>query len=148
MTDCEAVQRTMNTIKKTTSEFCEGEMRKKLKDCQGLRTQAYQHIGKYVEGDKVWYQPIGGISWCQRGQSVWLHANGDVKKVVAYKVKPYDLIDRESEEYKKIIDQESRECKKKRVMLEDGLKDVEDLIYPEEDERRDAIKLNDVTPIL
>ena len=48
MTDCEAVQKTRETIKKTTSEFCEAEMSKKQKDCQGLRTQAYQDIGDYV----------------------------------------------------------------------------------------------------
>ena len=57
----------------------------------------------YVEGDKVWYQPQGGNSWlgpasvlCQRGQSVWLHTNGDIKKVAACKVKPYDLVDTEN----------------------------------------------------
>ena len=38
-------------------------MRRKLKECQGIRTQAYQHIGDYVEGDKVWYQPTNGNSW-------------------------------------------------------------------------------------
>ena len=38
-------------------------MRKKLKDCQGIRTQAYQHLGDYVEGDIVWYQPMNGNSW-------------------------------------------------------------------------------------
>ena len=30
-------------------------------------------------------------------------------------------------------------------MLEDGLKDVEDLVDPEKEERRDAMKLDDVT---
>ena len=76
-------------------------MKKKLKECQGLRTQAYQHLENYIEGDKVWYQPMNGNSWlgpaavlCQRGQSVWLHTNGDIKKVAACKVKPYELIDR------------------------------------------------------
>ena len=37
-------------------------MRKKLKDCQGIRVQAYQHMRDYVEGDKVWYQPQNGNS--------------------------------------------------------------------------------------
>ena len=77
MTDSEAVQWTMELLNKTTQEFQEAEMRKKLKDCQGIRVQAYQHMRDYVEGDKVWYQPQNGNSWlcpawvlCQRGQSV------------------------------------------------------------------------------
>ena len=111
-------------------------MRRKLKECQGLRTQAYQHIGDYVEGDKVWYQPLNGNSWlgpaavlCQRGQSVWIHTNGDIRKVAACKTKPYELIDRESKEYKQQVDQDTKQGMKnsKKVMLEDGLRDVEDL---------------------
>ena len=56
-----------------------------------------------MEGDKVWYQPQGGNSWLgpasvlyQRGQSVRLHTNGDIKKVAACKVRPYELIDTEN----------------------------------------------------
>ena len=55
MTDSEAVQRTMELLSKTTQEFREAEMKKKLKECQGVQTQAYQHMRDYVEGDKVWY---------------------------------------------------------------------------------------------
>ena len=95
LTDCEAVQRTMEVLTKTTSEFREADMRRKLKECQGLRTQAYQHMRDYVEGDKVWYQPLNGNSrlgpasvLCQRGQSVWIHTNGDIKMVAACKTKP------------------------------------------------------------
>ena len=113
-----------------------------------MRTQAYQHIGDYVEGDKVWYQPLNGTSWlgpvsvlCQRGQSVWIHTNGDIRKVAACKTKPYELIDRESQEYKQQVAQDT--MKEKKVMLEDGLKDVEDLLDPEEEERRDALKISD-----
>ena len=40
MTDCEAVQRTMENLNKTVAEFQEADMKKKLKECQGLRTQA------------------------------------------------------------------------------------------------------------
>ena len=88
MTDCEAVQRTMENLNKIEEEFREADMKKKLKECQGLRNQAYQHLDNYIEGDKVWYQPMIRNSWlgpaavlCQRGQSVWLHTNGDIKKV-------------------------------------------------------------------
>ena len=80
----------------------------------------------YVEGDKVWYQPQNGNLWlgpvsvlCQRGQSVWLHAGGDIKKLAACKVRPYELVDAENL-------QDTQESPKKKVkMLEDGLKDDE-----------------------
>ena len=82
MTDSEAVQRIMELLSKTTQNFREAEMKKKIRECQGVQIQAYQHMRDYVEGDKVWYQPQGGNSWlgpasvlCQRGQSVWLHTN-------------------------------------------------------------------------
>ena len=68
LTDSEAVQRTMELLAKTTHEFQEADMRKKLKECQGIRTQAYQHKGDYVEGEKVWYQPLNG-----RSQALHLH---------------------------------------------------------------------------
>ena len=40
-TDAEAVRRVMETITKTTIEFREAEMKKKLKDCQEIRTRSY-----------------------------------------------------------------------------------------------------------
>ena len=55
MTDCEAVQRTMETLNRTVSEFCEADMKRKLKECQGIRTQAYQHLRDYIEVDRAWY---------------------------------------------------------------------------------------------
>ena len=89
----------MDTLYKVILEFCKADVRRKLKEYQGIRTQAYKHVGDYVEGDRVWYQPMNGNSWlgpaavlCQRGQSVWLHTNGDIKKVAACKVKPYNLL--------------------------------------------------------
>ena len=36
MTDCEAVQRTIKNLAKTISKFREADMRKKLKECQGI----------------------------------------------------------------------------------------------------------------
>ena len=88
MTDSEAVQRTMENLAKTTSEFRKADMGHKLRECQGIWVQAYQHLDEYIEGDLVWYQPLNGNSWlgpvavlCQRGQSVWIHSAGDIKKV-------------------------------------------------------------------
>ena len=118
-------------------------MKKKLKECQGLRTQAYQHLENYIEGDKVWYQPINGISWlgpaavlCQRDQSVLLHTNGDIKKVAVCKVKPYELVDRKENEEEEVS---------KKFMLDDGLEDVESLANPEKEELNDALLADTVS---
>ena len=45
MTDCEAVQCMLETLTKTVSEFCEADMQRKLKECQGIWAQAYQPKG-------------------------------------------------------------------------------------------------------
>ena len=54
------------------------------------------------------------------------------------KVKPYELFDRELDEYK------DKKASMK-VMLEDGLEDVENLMDPEKERLKDAMKLADVT---
>ena len=59
---------------------------------------------------------------CQQGQSVWIHTIGDVEKVAACKVKLFQLVDRDS----------IKDSIPKKVMLEDRLKDVEDLLDPED----------------
>ena len=66
--------------------------------------------------------------------------NGDIKKVAVCKVKPYELVDRRENEDK-------NDKVSKKVMLEDGLEDVENLMDPEdklkeallEDEAKDKI---------
>ena len=57
----------------------------------------------------------------QHGQSIWLHFHGDIRKVAACRVKPYKLVNREETKTKETNT-------KKKVMLEDGLKDVENLL--------------------
>ena len=76
-------------------------MGKKLKECQDYKTMSYQYLGDYIEGDKVWYQPLNGNAQlgpaavlCQRGSSVWLHTHGDIKHVAVCCVKLYELIER------------------------------------------------------
>ena len=78
-------------------------MRQKLEDCQKFRASSYNHTGGFVEGNKVWFQPLNGTSWlglaavvCQMRQSVLLHNPGDLKKVSACQVKPFKLVDRTS----------------------------------------------------
>ena len=69
------------------------QTQKKLRDCQNLRVRDYQYCRNYVEGDKVWFQPLNGNAWIgpalvvtQRGQSVYLHTHGDLKNIAACKV--------------------------------------------------------------
>ena len=123
MTDSEAVQRTLENLMKIMSEFREANMRRKLNNCQKVRIQAYQHRGNYIEGDKVWFQPLNGNAWLglaavvfQRGQSVYLHTHSNLKKIAACRVKPFKLL---------YWDEESASTKE--VMLEDGLENVENL---------------------
>ena len=113
-----------------------------------MRTQAYQHLRDYIEGDKVWYQPLNGNSWlgpasvlCQRGQSVWIHTNGDIKKVAACKTKPYELLEVESQNTQDFPDSQSQDKKKKVVMLDDGLSDGKDVLDPEEETRQYAMEM-------
>ena len=80
LSDAEAVQRTMENLTRIISEFRETDMCQKLEDCQGFRTQSYQYIGRYLEGDHVWFQYLNNNAWlkpaailCHRGESVWLH---------------------------------------------------------------------------
>ena len=58
MTYSETAQRTMENLMRITSDLRESDMRKKLQDCQNLRVRDYQHRKNYVEGDKVWFQPL------------------------------------------------------------------------------------------
>ena len=53
MTDCEAVQRTLETLNKIVSEFLEEDTRRKLKESRGIRVQAYQYLGGFAEGYRV-----------------------------------------------------------------------------------------------
>ena len=126
MTDSEVVRRTMENLMKITSKFSDSDMWRKLKECQDVRVQEYQHREDYMEGDKVWFQPLNGNAWigpalvvCQRGQSVYLHTHGDLKKIAACRVKPYRLVERDEQSAT------STTGSGKAVMLEDGLEDME-----------------------
>lgn len=119
-------------------------MRQKLKDCQKFRMKAYQHLGQYIDGHLVWFQHLNGNAWlgpaavlCHRGQSVWIHTHGDVKKMAACHVKPYQLINREAVKNKSEQDAEWRQ-----VMLEDGLEDMDTLQDSLKDEEKDTMGAN------
>ena len=70
-----------------------------------------------------WLGPAAVL--CQRGQRVWLHTNGDIKKVTACKVKPYELVDGKENKENEVS---------QKFMLEDGLEDVENIAIPEKEE--------------
>ena len=63
LADAKAVQRTMENLAKIMAQFCETEMRQKLKDCQEFWTSSSNHNGGFIEGDKVWFQPLNITSW-------------------------------------------------------------------------------------
>ena len=111
-----------------------------MRECQGIRVQSYQHLDEYIEGDPVSYQPLNGSSWlgpaaviCQRGQSVWIQSAGDIRKVAACKVKPFQLVDRDS-----------GDNSSKNVMLEDGLEDVKNLVDKKEQKKNEELKEDNV----
>merc|ERR1711962_1747485 len=104
----------------------EAETKAKLKDCQGIRVRSYQHQGNYIARDKVWYQYKDGNAWhgpaeviYQKGNAVFIYSNGDVKKVAACKVKPYDLKERTEEEKEANNDEEKEESETEIEEIED-----------------------------
>merc|ERR1712115_351341 len=122
----------------------------KLKDCQGIRVRSYQHQENYIAGDKVWYQYKDGNAWhgpgeviYQKGNAVFIHSNGDVKKVPACKVKPYELKERteenkeekrDEERFPEIIEEENKvENDDKKEESEAEIEEIED----ENEVRRD-----------
>ena len=65
----------------TICKFSEADMMMKLKDCQKVTVEAYQHWGSYLERDKVWYQDCDVDVWrgpaliiCKQGVHIahWL----------------------------------------------------------------------------
>ena len=113
LTDAEAVRKIMETIHKVTKEFREAETKVKLKECQGVRVRSYQHQENYIAGDKVWYQYKDGNAWhgpgeviYHKGNAVFIHSNGDVKKVAVCKVKPFELKERTEEKKEEKRDEE------------------------------------------
>ena len=98
VSDAECVKRIMERLSKTVSEFREIDMKRELKDCQRLRVMQYQRRRPFIQGDKVWYQQKDSAAWfgpaevhSQQGQSVWIYSMGDIRKVAACKVKPFDI---------------------------------------------------------
>merc|ERR1711895_281122 len=71
----------------------------------GIRVRNYQHQGNYIARDKIWYQYKDGNAWhgpaeviYKKGNFVFIHSNGNVKKVATCRAKPYHLKERTEEE--------------------------------------------------
>ena len=103
--EAESVKRIMENLQKTIKEFRAADMNIKLKDCQKIRVQKYQHREPYTTGDKVWYQNKNSNAWsgpvevfCQKGNNVWLWTMGEIRKVAACRVKPYELKEKENKD--------------------------------------------------
>ena len=78
-----------------------------------MRVRSYQHRENYISGDKVWFQYKDGNAWHGPGEviyhkrnAVFIHSNGDVKKVAACKVKPFELKERIEERKEEKRDEE------------------------------------------
>merc|ERR1711895_202078 len=80
----------------------------------GIRVRNYQHQGNYIARDKIWYQYKDGNAWhgpaeviYKKGNYVFIHSNGDVKKVATCRAKPYELKERTEEETETSNEQEN-----------------------------------------
>merc|ERR1711873_16503 len=148
-------RRIMETIHKVTREFREAETKVKLKECQGIRTRSYQHQDNYVQGDKVWFQYKDGLAWhgpgeviYHKGNAVFIHSNGDVKKVAACKVKPFELRERIEERKEEKRDEERcPEIIEEENKVENDDKKEEKEVEVEENEDENEVRrdlMNDV----
>ena len=115
-------------------EFRKAEYGKKLNECQRQRVRSYQHLLPYTEGDRVFYQKKDEKKWngpvevfAQRGGSVWIFVMGEMRKVAACRVQPYELLGRSAEESEK-LEKELGEDKK-------GSKNVEKELELEKSEK-------------
>ena len=67
------------------------------------------HRGQYLKGDRVWYQHQESNAWLgpvkvlhHREYKAWIYKGGNLIKVAACRVKPYELIPREKVEKKEV----------------------------------------------
>ena len=147
MTDAEAVRKKMETIHKVTKEFREAETKVNLKECQGVRVRSYQNQDNYISGDKVWFHYKDGNAWhgpgeviYQKGNAVFIHSNGDVKKVAACKVKPYELKERTEEKKEEKRDEDGRNKMIEEDKVESNDKEEEKEIEVEENEDEKEVR--------
>merc|ERR1711867_250471 len=125
LTDAEAVRKIMETMHKVTKEFREAETKVKLRECQGIRVRSYQNQEKYVSGDKVWFQYKDGNAWCgpgeviyHKGNAVFIHSNGDKRKVPKCNVK---LNVKNGDGDDEISEADDKEEKNEKVKFDEGI---------------------------
>ena len=98
MTEAEAVKKVIERMNALITEFRKVEMRTKLKECVKERSYQYQKLNPYVSGERVWYQNEDKNAWLgpaevitHKGNTVWIIAGGNVKKVAEHCVQPFDV---------------------------------------------------------
>ena len=95
ISESEAVRRHIENQKEVNKEYRQIEYGEKLKIALNARNAAFNDY-LYTPGEKVFYQHRGGKQWFgpasvekMEGRSVWILANGDMKKVASCHLQPY-----------------------------------------------------------
>ena len=112
-----------------------------------------------MQGNKVWVQYKDGLAWhgpgeviYHKGNAVFIHSNGDVKKVAACKVKPYELKERKEESKGEKIEkpdwnkwiEESERSKSEEVIEEEKDEKTEESEEEENEKEVENEELKDV----
>lgn len=97
ISESDAVRTHIELIKKAQEIFRKKEYGDKLKLAEKTRISCFNNI-IYKKGDRVFYQDQGKKQWVgpaevfeQSGRTVWIHANGRIKKLASCHVYPQDL---------------------------------------------------------
>ena len=95
ISESEAVRRHIENQKEINKKYREVEYGEKLKVALNARNASFNNY-LYTPGEKVFYQHKGGKQWFgpatvekMEGRSVWILANGDMKKVASCHLQPY-----------------------------------------------------------
>lgn len=98
ISESEAVRRHIENQKEVNMKYREIEYGEKLKIALNSRNASFNDY-LYTPGEKVFYQHKGGKQWFgpatvekMEGRSVWILANGDMKKVASCHLQPYGTL--------------------------------------------------------
>ena len=112
MSENEAVRRIVERHPKITEQFRKSKYLEKLKQAGCTRVRSFQH-SRFSAGDKIFFQRKNNKGWdgpaevfCQKGNEIWLWANGDLKRVNVCRVQKYpeDEGDVESETHPNVTE--------------------------------------------
>ena len=130
ISESEAVRRHIANQREVNKKYREIEYGEKLKVALNTRNATFNDY-LYTQGEKVFYQQIGGKQWFgpatvaqMEGRSVWILANGEMKKVASCHLKPYGTLRTSTHEKSEV------EAKNDTTHIEDK----------EEEEKQDLVK--------